>query len=368
MLVVFFGLFLAVLIGAIIYFANSFSWFAGLDSAWILSIFFAAVSIFMIVGVMGFINATSSTGSIIFRLAAISMGFMLYLLLSTFAVDIFHLFVKLSPKIYGIMAISLAATFSIYGLWHATNTKVTEVDIILSGIQKPIKAAHLTDTHLGHFRGANKMQQIVDMINAEEVDVVFFTGDLLDSKIQLKPESMNPLKHIKAPVFFVEGNHDAYTGIDPIKAHLKSLGVKVLENQIFQWNELQIIGLDHMVADHNAVSPHASSNGPTIQNTLANLNIQKEKPSILLHHGPNGIKYANEAGVDLYLAGHTHGGQLWPITHIATLLFEVNKGLHQMNGTQVYVSQGTGTFGPPMRVGTDSELSILHLLPETTTK
>jgi predicted MPP superfamily phosphohydrolase len=93
------------------------------------------------------------------------------------------------------------------------------------------------------------------------------------------------------------------------------------------------------------------------------MNINENQPTVLLHHGPDGIKYANKAGVDLYLAGHTHAGQLWPATHVAKMIFEYNKGLRTFEDTQVYVSQGTGTFGPPMRVGTQSELTILNIKP-----
>jgi len=85
---------------------------------------------------------------------------------------------------------------------------------------------------------------------------------------------------------------------------------------------------------------------------------------VLLHHSPDGIKYANQHGVDLYLAGHTHAGQLFPIKYIAKLIFDYNKGLRDYNGTKIYVSQGAGTFGPPMRVGTISELTLLKLKPQ----
>jgi predicted MPP superfamily phosphohydrolase len=315
----------------------------------------------MIGGTMGAVNAVSTVGHYIFIVAATTMGFVLYLLLSTIVVDVVSLFLKAKPIYYGLAVLSLAAMVSIYGIWNAKQLKLTEVDITIKGLQKSIRAAHLTDTHLGHFRGAGNLQNIVETINRQNVDVVFFTGDLLDSKIQLKPESMLPLQGLNAPIFFVEGNHDEYTGVKAIKDYLRSIGVNVLNNQVTQWGELQIIGLTFMVADSHASSPHASPNGPNIQNVLESMEIEKEKPTVLLHHGPNGVKYANKAGVDLYLAGHTHAGQLWPATYVAKMIFEYNKGLHDFNGTKVYVSQGTGTFGPPMRVGTESELAILNL-------
>ncbi len=363
MMLILFISFLLLIVGANIYLANRIAWFLSMENAKILYFLMPAITFLMFFGMMGLINSTSTMGSIVFRFSAISIGFILYLLLATIAVDIVNIFTKLQPGIIGIIAMTIAVIVSGYGLWNATNTKIKEVNIGIANLQKPIKAAHLTDTHIGHFRGAKKLQKIVDMINEQGVDIVFFTGDLMDSKIQLKPKSISPLKNLNAPIYFVEGNHDVYTGTDPIKQFLREIGVIVLTNEKKNWNELEIIGLDHMVADNKSVSPHASTNGPNIQNTLQELTIDRTKPSILLHHGPDGIKYAAENGVDLYLAGHTHAGQLWPITHVANIMFEVNKGLHDFNGTQVYVSQGTGTFGPPMRVGTDSELSILNLLP-----
>lgn len=356
--------FFAILIGANIYLAKRFAFFFSFEKATLFYILFPLITIFMIVGVMGATNSISFIGHIAFIFGAVLMGFILYLLLSTIFVDLLSLVWKTKPLYYGLLAISLASLVSIYGLWNATNLRLTEVDIPINGITKPIRAAHLTDTHLGHIRRGDNLRNIVNIINSKNVDVVFFTGDLLDGRIQLKPESMDPLAELDAPVYFVEGNHDEYTGVNAIKKYLRSIGVHVLENEVITWNELQIIGLTFMVADSNGISPHAKPGGSNVANVLEKLQIDKNKPSILLHHGPNGVKYANEAGVDLYLAGHTHAGQLWPATYVAKAIFEYNRGLHNYNGTQVYVSQGTGTFGPPMRVGTNSELTFLNLKPE----
>ena len=356
-------LFFGFLIGANVYLGARFNHFFDGSGSWRFIILFSVLTVFMMVATIGLINATSTIGSIVFGIAAIIMGFTLYLLIATIAVDILGLLFQIRPSIMGLSSILIAVLISMYGMWNATKIRLNEVDIEIEGIDKPIRAAHLTDTHLGHFRGGEKLKEIVDLINEQEVDVVFFTGDLLDSRIQLKPEAMNPLRKLEAPVFFVEGNHDEYTGVDAIKDHLRKIGVTVLENEMTMWKGIQVIGLTFMLADDTKVSPHAEANGVTIQNTLPQLGIDKELPSILLHHGPDGIQYANEHGVDLYLAGHTHGGQMWPATYVAKALFEYNRGLHEYGDSKVYVSLGTGTFGPPMRVGTYSELTILNLKP-----
>jgi hypothetical protein len=357
-------LFLAVLAGISIYLANSIAFTFGVEQTGLLKVGMAILTLFSLVGVMAFVNTTSKMGSFLFRFAATSMGFLLYLVLSFLVVDAVGLFVIISPLVFGVVAFSLATVVSIYGIINARTLKVTQVPISIKGLTKSVKAAHLTDTHLGHFRGAKNLQKIVDEINSQNVDVVFFTGDLLDSTIQLKAESMAPLKNLNAPVYFIEGNHDQYTGVDAIKDYLKSIGVNVLSNEITQWNELQVIGLNHMAADSNTNDIHASAARATVQSTLSKLPIDADKPTVLLHHGPSGIKYAQQAGVDLYLAGHTHAGQMWPATFFAKLMFEYNRGLHDYKGTKVYVCQGTGTFGPPMRVGTNSELAILQLEPK----
>lgn len=360
MLLVFFG----ILTGANVYLAKRFAFFFSFESATFFYFLFPLITFVMVSGVMAATNAVSSAGHLFFIVGAVMMGFVLYLLISTMAVDLVGLVWKTQAINYGLIAIGLASLVSVYGIWNAANLKITETDITIKGLVKPVRAAHLTDTHLGHFRGAKNLQKIVDVINSQNVDIVFFTGDLLDSKIQLNDRSMLPLKNLKAPVYFVEGNHDEYTGVDAIKGFLRSIGVRVLENEVANWGELQIIGLTFMSADGNSASPHTNPNGPNIQNVLKALDIDAAKPTVLLHHGPNGIKYANRAGVDLYLAGHTHAGQLWPATHVANMIFEYNKGLHDYNGTKIYVCQGTGTFGPPMRVGTNSELAIFNLKPE----
>ena len=352
------------LAGTDIYLAERFTWFFGIGSTSYLYWFFSLYTIFMLVAVIRLINATSRMGSFIFGVAAVSMGFMLYLIISTLVVDGIGLFINTAPNTYGLAAILLATLVSVYGIINAKTLRVSQTQVPIKGLANTIKAAHLTDTHLGHFRGAKTLQHIVAEINKQNVDVVFFTGDLLDSKIQLKPESMAPLKNLKAPVFFIEGNHDQYTGVQAIKGYLKSIGVRVLENEVTHWKGLQIVGLNHMVADGDTNDIHARRGAQvSVKSVLEALKIDADLPTVLLHHGPNGIKHANKAGVDLYLAGHTHAGQMWPATFIAKQMFEYNRGLHDYKGTKVYVCQGTGTFGPPMRVGTYSELAILHLVP-----
>lgn len=356
--------FFGVLIGANIYLSRRFAWYFGVESAARFYILFAFLTIFMIGGIIAFTNSMTVIGSILYSMAAISMGVMLYLLLSTMMVDVFHFIVKLQPRIYGLLAIGLTLLFSILGIWTASNLKVTKIDVPIKGLTAEIRAMHMSDIHIGHCRGKKFLQKIVDKTNDQNPDVVFLTGDLFDGRAKLTEENLTPLKQLNMPVFFVEGNHDKYTGASLIKQYLRNINVRVLENELTQFSELQIIGLNHMLADTNSTDMHATGERATIKNVLQNLDVEPSKPTVLLHHSPDGVQYANEKGVDLYLAGHTHAGQLFPINFIAGLLFAYNKGLHNYNGTRIFVSAGAGTFGPPMRLGTKSEITLITLKPE----
>ncbi len=357
-------LFLAFLGWANFYLAKRFAFYFDLRSARPLYFGFGALTVFMIAGIAVFTNAEGTMANLVYSIAAIIMGFLLYLLLSVAAIDLVRLFVKTQPKILGIAAISLAFLVTGLGVWNAMYKRVREVDITMKGLSREITAVQLSDIHIGHFWGVKTLQNIVDKTNTLNPDVVFITGDLFDGKIRLNKTSVEPLTQLKAPVYFIEGNHDGYSGAPEIKKILREIGVNVLENEVTHFSQLQIIGLDHMRADYNSANMHASANKPTIKSVLNELNIFPDQPTILLHHSPDGIEYANQHGVDLYLAGHTHNGQLFPFNFIVKMVYKYNKGLHNYNGTNIYVSQGTGAYGPPMRVGTISEITLFKLKPE----
>ena len=361
-IIIFFGFF-GLLIGANIYLPQRFAWFFSIESNWWIYILSVSITFFMIAGLMPFSNSTSKSGSFIYRTAAITLGAMLYVLISVLLVDFVRLFTDWAPLTYGLLATSLALSISIYGIWNSTNLRTTTIEIPVNGLDKDILTMHLSDIHIGHFRGKKFLQKIVDQVNRHKPDAVFITGDLFDGRIKLSESILDPLEELKVPLFFVEGNHDLYTGVKVIKALLRKIGAIVLENEMVLWNGVQIVGLNHMRADDESMNIHASMNAPTIKHVLSKLSIQKDQPSILLHHSPDGIEYANEHGIDLYLSGHTHAGQLFPINYFSDWLFTYNKGMHRFNGTTLYVSEGAGTFGPPMRVATKSEITLVKLRP-----
>jgi len=361
---VFMVIFLAFIVWANIYLARRFGFYFSIENLKPLYMLFACTTLFMIGGLAGFTNSVSLTGTVLYKIAAVVMGFVLYLLIIVLCVDLVALFVKISPLTHGIITLVVAALISVYGIFNAYNTRVVKLEVPVKNLAKELSIMHLTDIHIGHFRGVKFLGNLVKKTNRNKPDIVVITGDLFDGKVRLKQEILEPIKELDAPVFFVDGNHDGYTGVEKVKELLRNAGVKVLENEVFATEGLQIVGLNHMLPDSTTVGMHATLSQATIKNILPAIGLVPDKPSILLHHSPDGIQYAEKAGIDLYLAGHTHGGQIFPVTIINNYIFKYNKGLHEYKRSRIYVSPGAGTFGPPMRIGSRSEIALIKLVAE----
>ncbi len=361
--IIFVVIFFGIILSANIYLSRRFSYYFNMEKTTPFYIIFASLTVIMIAGMALSSRVSGNAGNILFLISGICAGFLLYTLLCVSIADLIHLFVKKSPFIFGISIISLALFITVFGVWNAFNIRVTNIEIPIKNLKKEITIVHISDVHVGHVRGQVFVQRMVNLVNSQNPDIVFITGDLFDGKSRLSQQSISPLKDIVAPVYFVAGNHDGYAGVKTVKQYLKNLGVNVLENEVVDFGEIQIIGLNHMKPDAATKDLHAL-NPSSIKETLDSLAIDESKPSVMLHHSPEGIKYASAHGVDLVLSGHTHAGQMFPMNLITSILFSYNRGLHEYENTKIIVSQGVGTVGPPLRVGTKSEIIVIKLLPE----
>ncbi len=355
---------LAAMVMAIYYLSSRIAWAFGL-SRWLtitcVGVITIGAFISMVVIMRG--NYTSAVSHILSNITNILIGVLMFAVCITLLLDLVGIFVKIQPRVFGVVALSATALLSIYSLWNASHTRVYNVDITLPNLVEPLRIAHLSDTHFGHFWGASKAQRLADLVKEADVDAVVITGDMFDGRVRLSDDVVRPFAELGVPVYFSEGNHDGYSGSRDIKRLLTDNGIIVLANEKVEFRGLQIVGLDYLLPDNNSADAfHGAHGRETMQSILPTLGIEKGRASILLHHNPVGAEYASESGINLYLAGHTHAGQLFPATIFAKMMFEFNKGLYKYDeGMQVYVSQGTGTFGPPMRLGTYSELTILNL-------
>ncbi len=360
---IFLIIFLSFMTWANIYLSRSFGRYFGFDEFRPLYVLFAGLSIIMIFGLFGFSNSVSQAGSLVYKFSALVMGLVLYLFILVIIINLLSLFIPIKQINRGIIVIASTFIISIFGIINSYNIKVSKLEIPIPGLERSLSLIHLSDIHIGHFRGEKFIRRIVKISRSQNPDMVLITGDLFDGRIRLKEELIDPFKEINVPIYFVEGNHDGYTGVAEIKTLLRKNGIRVLENEVVNEGEIQLVGLNHLLPDKTTVGMHATLGKETIKDILPGLDIDSERPSILMHHSPDGIQYASAEGIDLYLSGHTHAGQLFPITLINDLVFKYNRGLDSYKNTRIFVSQGVGTFGPPMRIGTRSEIALIKLVP-----
>ena len=241
---------------------------------------------------------------------------------------------------------------------------IIEHTIPIKGLNKPIKAAVLSDVHIGGLMEHSKIQQIVEMTNALEANVIFITGDLVDARLQNVESVVDLLKNLSAKdgVFYGLGNHEYFHDVYNILDKLKSLGFKILINENYVLN-----GVVNIAGMADFMGWRVGYLEPDFEQTFAH--IDTTLPTILLNHQPKAVYFLEDFynKVDIVVSGHTHGGQIFPFSLAMLLQQPYISGLHTFDNehkTKVYVSQGAGFWGPPMRVGSEREISVLNLVPE----
>ncbi|MBI4726289.1 metallophosphoesterase [candidate division TA06 bacterium] len=263
----------------------------------------------------------------------------------------------LPPRVWGWASLWVTVLIGVYGIINAAVIRTTEATIGLKNFKEPkVTIALLTDIHVGAVYGPKYLQKIVDRTNALNPDLVAIAGDLFDGSAKPGYKLVQPLEKLQAPAFFVTGNHEIYEGIDITTALVAKTGVRVLRNEAAECSGLQIFGVD---------SPRGNSkNNPALLELTAKLNRDKQKPSVLLYHIPLEIEDAQRSGIDLQLSGHTHNGQIFPFSLFIPLAYKFYSGYGQDGEFQIYVSPGVGTWGPPMRIGSRSEIVLITLVPQ----
>lgn len=246
------------------------------------------------------------------------------------------------------------------GFIAAQSFDVTRTSIEVEGLNTPVTFVHVPDVHLGHQRGASYLQKILTVVQKEKPDFILYNGDLFDSNAGLTPEVFSMLSKVNTPQYFTSGNHEFYMDTERAIQGLTKAGVHVLINKVVDIGGVQFVGLEYMNADRESHDPH-SVNSLYMNDELPKIAVDKNRPVLVAHHSPVGLDYVSEYGADVYVSGHTHAGQVWPATLLVGLNFPHYKGVKNHNGTKVIVSQGAGTFGPWMRLGSKNEVQLITL-------
>ena len=220
-----------------------------------------------------------------------------------------------------------------------------------------LKIVQLSDIHIGPTIGKEHLARLVATVNALNPDLVAITGDLVDGSVSALASQVAPLAELRAKhgVFFVTGNHEYYSGAAEWCAHLATLGIRVLRNERVAIDGIDLAGVDDFRADGLAEG-HRHDPDRALEGR------DKDRAVVLLAHQPKSMHDAIRHGVGLQLSGHTHGGQIFPWNFLVRLDQPLVDGLHRVADTWIYVSRGTGFWGPPMRVGAAAEVTEITLV------
>ncbi len=261
----------------------------------------------------------------------------------------------------------LALAAVVFGAFGARRTAaVRRVDIRIADLPVALHGftiVQISDVHVGPTVKGGFVQRIVDAVNRLQPDAVAVTGDLVDGRVRDLRDDVAPLAGLRSRhgTFFVTGNHEYYSGVVEWTACLRGLGLKVLDNEhvVLEHDGARLVmaGVSDYSAD-KLMRGHSSDPQRAMSGAPADAAVR-----VLLAHQPRSAPAAADAGFDLQLSGHTHGGQFWPWNLFVPLQQPFTAGLHRLRQLWVYTSRGTGYWGPPLRLGAPSEITQLRLMP-----
>ena len=272
-------------------------------------------------------------------------------------------------------ALLLVAVWVPLAVWSIVNAHrlvVRQVALSSPKLDRPVRLVQVSDIHVGS-RGAGFLPRVVRRVNGLDPDAVLVTGDLIDL-MKLPEDALDAIGALSAPAFFAIGNHERYIGSDAVCARLESLGVTVLRNAHAEWGAVRIIGIDdaeardqvaRLVGEFRIDASHRNTHRNTHGNIHGNTHgdLHRNPFTILMYHRPDGAEDAARSGVDLMLCGHTHNGQIVPFNRIVKRWFPRIAGRYDVGAMVLYVSPGTGTWGPTMRLGSSNEITVFELSP-----
>lgn len=281
------------------------------------------------------------------RIADFFLGLSMIMLILVLLGEVVLLFGNVPALTVGKVVLALTLLSAVWGIWQAWHPKVITVPLTSAKVTRPIRFVQISDVHIGS-RTVRFLEKVMQNVESLKPDFLCITGDFIDQP-NITTDKLQALADFNRPIYFCTGNHERYEDHDAILERLTSLGVCVLRNEAVIHNELQIIGID----DHD----HPEQ----VARVLPDINVAQDRYSILLYHRPQGIEAAQAQGVDLKLSGHTHNGQIIPFNHLVKTRFEYMTGLYPYKDAHLYVNEGTGTWGPMLRLGTRSEITLFEL-------
>ena len=269
-----------------------------------------------------------------------------------FATEILEfLFIQNADSLWALKtALGLGFVLSVYSVLNALKLRTNTIHLKSPKLNKTYNLVQISDVHLGS-RSPSFLPKILDEVESNSPDLLLITGDFIDMN-GITVEDLAPLRQVSVPIYFIIGNHERYVHLDKILANLAEVGVNILRNTSELWQDIELIGIDD------------AERKDKVKRELPHINRQPEKFQLLMYHRPDGFSFAAESGVDLMLCGHTHNGQIIPFNFLVKRVFKRIHGLYTIKDSHLYVSPGTGTWGPVMRLGSHNEVTKIILTPD----
>ncbi|WP_407423320.1 metallophosphoesterase [Methanobrevibacter sp.] len=257
------------------------------------------------------------------------------------------------PHVIVLILLAVVPVLGVYNYYKAHKLVVHEKTLTFDNIESEIAIAHLSDIHFGSVRHKGIIRDVALKLKELEgvCDIAVISGDLADGSSVVEEDDFMALADVQMPILFTPGNHDFYPGIDNVIRAAKKAGIIVLDNDSFEFKNLNIYGLTFSFDDIEM---------PSAEDLKSSLN--PDKINIINYHPPSYWPEFSSLGFDLQLSGHSHGGQFYPAVWFANRVFEYNMGLFRDKlGNYIHVTTGVGSMDTPMRWGTDSEIVVLKL-------
>ena len=297
-----------------------------------------------------------NVASLVYNIGNKTVIILLYLLMAFLLLDLGRL-VHLVPRnalnsnlpmTVG-LAVVMAGIF-IYGSIHYHNKQRIELSADSGGrMERPLRIVMASDLHIGYHNRRAEVERWVDIINGEQPDLVLFAGDIIDFSMRpvLEEDMAAALRRLEAPVLACLGNHEYYADKEQAEAFYRAAHITLLKDSSIDLGKLTVIGRD------DRTNPYRKA--------LTAFATDKSQYTILLDHQPYHLEEAEQAGIDFQLSGHTHDGQVWPLSWLLHAMYECSYGAYRRGATGYYVTSGLGIWGAKYRIGTQSEYVVLNV-------
>lgn len=353
---------LGLYIGANIYIALRLWQMVAMQPLWLR---IALVSLLVIVALALFISFALRDTSIpsvisgwLFNIGSIWLVFALYMSLALIVTDIAKLLIPQlhNGTLYALIGVTLLL---IYGNINYRHPRIEHISIETDKLldEHSYRMAVVSDIHLGYGTNRERLSRYVDVINSQQPDVVVIVGDLIDNSILpvVQEDMCREFEHVTARdgIYMVAGNHEYISDIEACNRYLQNSPVRLVRDSVVRLSS----GIQLLCRDDRSNRQRA-----TIEELLQQSN--SDYPTVVLDHQPYDIATSDRCGVDIHLSGHTHRGQIWPLSWMVDAMYDQSYGYRKWEQCHAIVSSGLSLWGPPFRIGTQSELWVIDIQTE----